>query len=177
MRKEPPDILAEEKHGGIGQSILVVAFHDELTGMEHLFVCLMNGLDLFPVGVEQFRGENLHRCIWTDFFLIVGYAFLILQLPDFFHRELAGFVTDSKIDFILGGGDDFVDGRLDVQQDQPVRLPSIVRYVHELVTVFRHRNAAALWKIEEIVDLLFALGIDTFYSPGLVADATFFRNF
>ena len=101
----------------------------------------------------------------------MGYAFFILQLTNLLDREFAGLVADTKIDFILGGGDDFVDGRLDVQQDQPVRLPGIVRYVHELVTVFRHRNAAVLRKIEEIVDLLFALGIDTLYSPGLVADA------
>lgn len=104
-----------------------MALYDELTGTEHLFVCLMNGPDLLPVGVEQFRVEILHRCIWTDFFLIVGDAFFILQLPDLLDRELTGLITDSKIDFILGGGDDLVDGRLDMQQDQPVRLPGILR--------------------------------------------------
>ena len=51
VRKESPDILAEEKHGGIGQGIFVVAFHDELTGTEHLFVCLMYGPDLLLVGI------------------------------------------------------------------------------------------------------------------------------
>ena len=39
------------------------------------------------------------------------------------------------------------------------------------MAVFRHWNAAVLREIEEIVDLLFALGIDTLHSPGLVADA------
>ena len=58
-----------------------------------------------------------------------------------------------------------------MQQNQPVRLSGIIDYIHELVFIFRHRNATIFWKIEEIVDFLFSLRVNTLHFACLVAYA------
>ena len=145
--KEAQDILAEKKYSGIGKGILSVAFHDELSGAKNLLVALMNCSYLLPVRIKQFCVEIFNRCIRADFLLIMGNALFIFKLANLLYCEFPALITDAEKNLILSGSDDFVYGRSDMQQNEPVSLPRIIDNINELVLVFRHRKAAVFREI------------------------------
>ncbi|CCY34893.1 unknown [Alistipes sp. CAG:831] len=76
-----------------------------------------------------------------------GNALFIFKLANLLYSEFPALITDAEKNLILSGSDDFVYGRSDMQQNEPVSLPRIIDNINELVLVFRHRKAAVFREI------------------------------
>lgn len=101
----------------------------------------------------------------------MGNALFIFKLANFLYGEFPALITDAEKNLILSGSDDFVYGRPDVQQNEPVSFPRIIDNINKLVFVFRHRKAAVFREIKKTVNLLVPLSIDSLHLAGLVADS------
>ena len=95
-------------------------------------------------------------------------ALFILQISKVLSQHFLGLITNPEIRPVIRCADHMIRARLDMKEQEFVRVSIVIDDVDEFLPVSRHRPAAFFWCIDKFVNLIFSAGINTLQNTFVV---------